>query len=913
MPLEPGSKIGAYTITAPLGAGGMGEVYRATDSKLKREVAIKVLPDDLARDPDRLARFEREAHLLAALNHPNIGAIYGVEESGGAQCLVLELIEGQTLGEMIPDGGMSVEQALPIALQIAEALEAAHTRGIVHRDLKPANIKVTPDGKVKVLDFGLAKAFTGDAEGGSSDVSMSPTLTAAATQAGVIIGTAAYMSPEQAAGQAADHRADIWSFGVVLMEILSGRRLFDGETVSHTLASVLKDDPDWQSLPNALPGRVRELLRRCLLKNARKRLQSIGEARIVIEEYLADPDAFEEEVQDAGAGTQTARTAKSSLLPWAVAALLAISLPIAIWWLRAGPSPVLPLRRANILLPEGELPFRGYGSSAVISPDGSRIAFTTGGTESRSLHLRYIDQWKGKVVVSAAATSPDGPYHPFFSPDGEWIGFVTPSEMKKVSIRGGPPITLCPVERNRGADWGPDGRIVFAVSPSSGLSVVSAAGGEPSVLTELNQETDESSHRWPQWLPGGQAVLFTALTAASNFDSATLEILDVESGEHRTVQRGGTYGRYISSGHIVYINQGTLFAMPFDADTLQATGEAAPVIEGVASNREQGGAQFSISDDGILLYITGSAQATGSTLVWIDGEGERTTLWDQAQDYGNPAFSPDGTRLAIDIESEGYHDVWIYDLTRDVPTRLTFADGDDYSPVWSTDGETIYFASEREGIENIYRKPADGSGEAELVLQSDRLSVPIAISPDGRYLSYLQLESSHPDIWILPLEGGDPELFVATPRTDYGGRYSPDGRWIVYGTNESGSFQVYVRPAAGGRGRWQISTGIGMYPQWSPDGHSIYYRTATQGITAVRVETEGGAFRPGRPAELIEGSHELVLRGTGDHHYTVSPDGERFLMMQRTAEASAADRAHLHIVFNWSDELQRTFAPAGGR
>jgi serine/threonine-protein kinase len=903
MSLSPGTQLGSYRISAQIGAGGMGEVYRASDPGLKREVAIKVLPDEFVREPERKARFVREAQLLAALNHPNIAAVYGLEEFEGAHGLVLELVEGKTLDEMIEGGALPVEEALGIALQIAEALEAAHEKGIVHRDLKPANVKVTPDGKVKVLDFGLAKAFEGEAAGGPGDpsASLSPTLTVAATRAGVILGTAAYMSPEQAAGQAADRRADIWSFGVVLTEMLTGHRVFDGETVSHILASVLKDAPDWSRLPADLPPRILDLLKRCLHRKPRNRLQAIGEARLVLEEYLADPESFTRPAVPV-VTEEEARPAWRGILPWTAAGLLAVALAVTLWGLWPRTRAGQPSYRMSLRVPENQFLMRGYGSSVAISPDGSRIAYVTEDDQYRRLYLRFLDQWEGKMILEADSNL--GPYHPFFSPDGQWVGFVTTTEMKKVPVRGGSPMTLCSVDLSRGASWGPDGRIVFAPSPGSGLSRVSATGGEPEPLTTLDEEAGELSHRWPQILPGGEAILFTSVTEEATFDGANLELFVLETGERRMLHRGGSYGRYVGSGHIVYINEGTLLAFPFDLDRLEVTGSAAPVIEELASNREQVGAHFDVSRAGTLVHATGGARSTGTSLVWTDRQGNMSSLWEANQSYGNPVFSPDGTRLAVDIEREGDRDVWVYDLERDVPTRLTFADGDDFAPVWSPDGGQVYFASDRKGVPAIYRKASDGSGEAEPVLELDRTSVPTSISPDGRLLAYNHFPSGGPDVWILPLDGGEPEQFVGTPAVDYGAQFSPDGRWIAYGSNESGSFQVYVRPASGGRGKWQISTEIGTYPVWSPDGTEIFYRLNSGGVMSVQVEAGGGPFRASRPEPLFEGP--FLVTADGLNRYQVAPDGGRLVML-RTTEGPTEDHEHLRVILNWFDELERTF------
>jgi serine/threonine-protein kinase len=909
MPLTSGSQLGSYRITSQLGAGGMGVVYRASDSNLKRDVAIKVLPDEFVREPERKARFVREAQLLAALNHPNIAAIYGLEESDGTHGLVLELVEGKTLDETIAAGALPVEEALAIALQIAEALESAHEKGIIHRDLKPANVKVTPEGKVKVLDFGLAKAFEGEAAGGSRDssLSLSPTLTVAATQAGVILGTAAYMSAEQAAGQMADRRSDIWSFGVVLMELLTGRRVFAGETVSHILASVLKEDPDWSGLPADLPPRILDLLKRCLNKKPRNRLQAIGEARLLLEEYLANPESFALAAQPATTVAAEEQPAWRRLLPWAAAGVLATGLAITLWSLWPQPAPRQPSLRMGLRAPENEFLMRGYGSNVAISPDGTRVLYVTEDDQSRRLHLRFLDQWEEKVIVEADGNV--GPYHPFFSPDGQWVGFVTTTEMKKVPIRGGSPMTLCSVDLSRGASWGSDGQIIFAPSPRSGLFRVPAAGGEPEPLTTLDEDAGDISHRWPQILPGGNAVLFTSVTEEARFEGTGLEILILETGERRRLHQGGSYGRYVSSGHIVYANEGTLFALPFDLDSLEVTGSAAPVVENVASNREQGGAHFSVSTNGTLIHATGGARSTGTSMVWVDRQGGITPLWDTNQSYANPAFSPDGNRLAVDIEREGNRDIWIYDMERDVPTRFTFADGDDFGAVWSPDGEQIYFASARQGVPAIYRKASDGSGEAEQLLENDRMSVPMSVSADGKLLLYNHFPSGTPDVWILPLDGGEPELFVGTASVDYGARFSPDGRWVAYGSNESGTYQVYVRPASGGRGKWQISTDFGTYPIWSPDGTEIFYRLGSGSVMSVKVGAEGGGFRAGRPETLIEGP--FLVTGDGDNRYQIARSGDRFVML-RTAEGPTEDHEHFRVILGWFGELEDTFSGAAG-
>jgi len=903
-----GTSLSHFKIKAKLGEGGMGEVWRADDTKLGREVALKVLPEAFAEDADRMGRFAREAQVLASLNHTNIAAIYGLEEGPAAgrvvRALVMELVEGETLGERIARGPIPLDETLKTALQIAEALEAAHEKGIVHRDLKPANVKITPEGKVKVLDFGLAKAV--EEERPEAELAHSPTLTAAATQAGIILGTAAYMSPEQAAASPTDRRADIWSFGVVLAEMLTGKQQFQGHTVSHVLASVLKDQPEWGEFPADIPPRILELTQRCLRKDPLRRLQAIGEARILLQEYLADPSAFEPVAEPAAETVIVAPPAPAKrLLPWAVAAVLALALIGAFWALWPETPAAQQPARLSLELPSDAVLFRGYGSSVEQSPDGLRVAYVFGGGNLNQLFLQSYDRWDGDLLVEG--TGDGRPYHPFFSPDGRWVGFVTPKQLKKVPANGGTPIKLCDVAFSRGATWGPDGDIVFAPNPRSGLSRVPAVGGEPAPLTELDEENGEASHRWPQFLPGGKAVLFTSLHEGESFEDARIEVLSLDSGERRTLHRGGYYARYVPSGHLVYVNSETIFSIPFDVEALETTGSAAPILEGLATSPGEGGAHYSVSEDGKLAYLEGGGGGGGHAAFWMDREGNATPFWQEQQVYRNPRVSPDGTRLVVDIEAEGQRDIWVYDIARDVPTRLTFDDATDSGAVWSPDGKFIYFASDRDGAGDIYRKASDGTGEAERLTDDEAIQYPWSISADGKWLAGGREDSETSwDLWLTPLdEGGESRPFLATSFLELGPMISPDGRWIAYFANDSGNFEIYARPISG-RGKWQISSEGASWPFWSPDGTQLFFWSDATTLSVVDVAVEGDTLRVGRPRRQLE--DRFVATGGMSFPAHITPDGERFVVFLQDVNESESNHEHLRVVVNWTDELRTTFA-----
>jgi serine/threonine-protein kinase len=919
-----GERIGSYTIVEKLGEGGMGVVYRATDARLHRDVALKLIPETLAKDPQIMGRFEREAQVLASLNHPNIASIYGVEESGGQRALVMELVEGEELATRIDRGRIPLEEALRISLLIAEALEAAHDRGVVHRDLKPANIKLAARGDtsggalVKILDFGLAKALQGDAAAPSSpDPTRSPTLSVAATQAGMILGTAGYMSPEQARALPADRRADIWSFGVILYELLAGRRAFAGDTVADTLAKVIEREPDWTLLPATTPAPIKALLERCLVKSPRHRLQAIGEARLVIEDSLRDlanaktpttvvaPPPAEPRPRSGVSGWR-------SLLPWAIAAVTSVLAAIGFLGRDAPAADPTPLMRLEIVVGQDPLD-SALGSSVAFAPDGTRIAYVEADSERQYLYLRSLDQTK-PVLLAEGLINADGPYQPFFSPDGKWIGYVTPSELRKVPVSGGTPLKICTVLRSRGATWLPDDTIVVSPGTSDGLSRVPVVGGTLTPVTELDAARGETTHRWPQVLPGGDAVLFTSRTKGT-FEAARLEVVSLESGERKVVYEGGSYGRYVPSGHLVFVSGGTLFAVAFDPERREVIGSPVPAIQEIASSESEGGAQFDFSSNGHLAYLAGGGEITTYPILTVDRDGSSRTLWTEAGAYANPRLSPDGERLALTVLRDRNWDVWVFDLDRGVANRLTFGDSLDSEQIWSPDGESLIFSSDQDGVDSLFRKRADGSGETERLTEATKAQWASSSSPDGRYVAFTENDTGF-DIGLLDLTTGKTRDFLATEAGDSVPDISPDGRWIAHASEESGRSEIYVRPFPDGAGKWQVSDAGGTAPRWSGDGKELFWRNDT-GIVVAEVETAGPKFRSGRSRQLFTGPFQGGLQGIGIAgyqftDYDVSPDGQHFVMFPDPRKEGRETHQHLTLVTGWFGELERLQPARGG-
>ena len=914
MPLVSGTKLGAYEVVEPLGAGGMGEVYLALDSKLQRKVALKVLPEAFANDAQRMARFEREAQFLAALNHANIGAIYGLEESDGVRALVMELVDGPTLSQRIAnstataENGVPIplEDALPIAKQIAEALEYAHERGIIHRDLKPANVKVKPDGAVKVLDFGLAKALADDPT--SSDISTSPTLSVAATRAGFILGTAAYMAPEQARGKSVDRRADIWSFGVVFFEILTGQQLFPGETASDSLAAVITRQPDWNALPQDTPPTIRRLLQRCLEKDPRRRLQAIGEARYAIEEAIANPDASE---PSSSAGATVAASFWLRALPWqAAAGLFALLALAAIWrpWSKSFPVDVVHLTAE--FGADGSLPI-AFGSSAILSPDGTRIAFVLEninlGHGPPGIYLRSLDQLRATLLPGT-----EGARNPFFSPDSQWIAFFADGKLKKVSVQGGAAVTLCDVTEDRGGAWGEDGNIVFAPAPRASLSRVSSGGGTPTPFSTLDKQAGEVSHRWPQFLPGGKAVLFTSSRHGGNYEDADSMVQIISTGQKKKVSQGGFYARYLPSGHLAYIHDDTLFAVPFDLKRLEAVGQPVPVVEQIVNNNGTAGAQFSFSQTGSFVYASGRGSANLVSIYWLTSDGKTQPLREAPALYFTPSFSPDGKYLAVAIITGRKQDIWVYSWERDTLSRITFTDSANTQPAWTPDGKRITYAvTEEGGLFNISWKRADGAGEAQRLIEGKYTLSQASWSPDGKTLAFVQFNpDTSGDIMTLSVEGdektgwkpGAPKPFLNTPFGEFFPAFSPDGHWLAYNSNESGSYEVYVRPFPGPGGKWQISTGGGFMPQWSRNSRELFYRTPDNRIMTASYSVTADSFHADKPRSWSD--VQISNRGL-DRNFTPHPDGKRIAFFKTLGEEAQSRITKVTFILNFSDEIRR--------
>jgi Tol biopolymer transport system component/predicted Ser/Thr protein kinase len=870
--------IGHYRIVSKLGEGGMGAVYRATDTKLNRDVAIKVLPEAFAQDAGRMARFEREARVLASLNDPGIAAIYGIEENA----IVMELVEGVTLADRIARAPIPIEEALTLAKQVAEALEAAHEKGIIHRDLKPANVMVTAGGRIKVLDFGLAKA--GEPTASSPDLTSSPTQSVRATEAGMIMGTAAYMSPEQAAGKPVDKRSDIWSFGVLLAEMLTGKRFFEGETLSHTLAHVLTGPIELDCLPDATPPPVRELIGRCLDRTLKNRLRDIGDARIVLQECLANPSAA-----PASVGPIAVRR---GVLPWAAALAIAIVAGGIGWWRATrAPEPLARVRMNVEIAPDLAI---SRSNGIAISEDGTRLALLLQGADGkRRLYTRLLDR---KELNPLPGT--ENAMAPFFSPDGRWIGFAADGRLKKISVEGGAPVPICEAPAVR-ANWGDDGNIVFV--GLGGLWRVSSAGGVPAQLTKL------SDAGWPQVLPGSKAVLYTSRTLSTNVDEANIEAFSLKTGQTKVVQRGGFSGRYIvtpDGGRFIYSHGGTLFAAPFDLDRLTLTGGAVPVTDGVYASLN-GGSEFAVSRNGTVVYVPGKGQSAG-TIQWIDQQGKLAPLLATPGDYYSPRFSPDGKRLAISVNRGSETAIVVKDIDREMPLRVSFLDGVNEYPVWSRDGQHIIFNSTSPKAPGLYWIRSDASGEPIRLSEGKLQEHPYSFSPDGKLLALtVRGVSGRANIAIATIEGdtghptlGTPKVFLATPYTEGFPTFSPDGHWLAYVTNESGTREVYVRPFPGPGGKWPISGSGGTNPVWSRDTAELLFSEANGRVMTVRYTAKGDSFNARKPEVWTEARVHGFLTVYG---WDLSPEGKRLAAAEPDPD-DLKPLTHLTLLLNFFEQ-----------
>jgi eukaryotic-like serine/threonine-protein kinase len=907
-----GTRLGTYEVLLPLGAGGMGEVYRARDTRLGRDVALKILPPLFSQNPERLARFEREAQLLAALNHPHIGAIYGLEKASDTHFLVLELVEGDTLATRIAAGALPLNEALRIGREIIDALEAAHDKGIIHRDLKPSNIALTADGHVKVLDFGLAKAtdpVISGSEVSPIGVTYSPTLTLAATQAGVILGTAAYMSPEQAKGRVADKRSDVWAFGCVLFEMLSGVRVFDGEDASDTMAAVLRGEPAWQALPAGVPLYLREILRRCLDKDRRTRIPDFSVIRFLLDDggrAAAAPVA----VPPTTAPSRTGRL--TTAFPWAAAVVAVVVAAIALVnWAPWRSAPVTLPTRVNASIGVDDSLFTDVGSAAAFSPDGRLMVMTVAGaTSPPHLVLRRLDQLLANTISNS-----EGGVSPFFSPDSQWIAFFAGGKLKKVSVNGGAAVTLADASQPRGGTWTDDGFIIFAASSTGGLSRVSDSGGPVEEWTKLTE--GDVTHRWPDAVPGGR-VIFTS-TISSAYGDAQISVRDPD-GTVRRLLRGATFGRYAASGHILYLVNNALFSVPFDASRGEVVGAGVPVIDAVTQNAGNGSGQFTVSRTGTVAYLGGDSTAGDTPIQWLDQTGKTSPLRTMPANWSNPSFSPDGRRLAIDISDGTQSDIWIYDWERDTLSRLTFDPTDDLRPVWTPDGTRIAYSSRRGDKQNVnlWWQRADGTGEPQRLTDSVAQQTPSAFGPGGRILAFDEVSQGSKtarDLMMLPIEGDDatgwkagtPTVFLQTPQNEGSAMFSPDGRWVAYISNETGGNEVYVRPYPGPGGKWQISTGGGDDPTWAPARSEFFFASNDNRLMVAPFSVSGASFQAEKPRVWTD--KKFVARPRPpSRDVAIHPDGKRFAL------ASAQDGAdekidQIVIVFDFFDELRRAAKP----
>jgi serine/threonine-protein kinase len=864
--LTRGSRVGEYEVRTLLGSGGMGEVYRARDTRLDRDVAIKVLPAYLSSDRDRLRRFEQEAQATAAVNHPNILSVFQFGSYQGAPYLVTELLEGETLRELIRRGPIAQRKVIDLAIQIAQGLAAAHGKGIVHRDLKPENLFLTKDGRIKILDFGLAKL-----------IGLEPradTQGAADTEPGMILGTVNYMAPEQVRGQAADNRSDIFAFGVIIYEMLSGKRAFQRQTPADTMSAILKEDPPL--LPEALAPALSRIVRRCLEKNPDQRFQSASDLGFALEAITTMSD------------TSSAQLVNKPRRPWSIAVgglLVVAGLLAAVLWLRkSAPSDQgVSQVKFSVALPSNDSIGEYVGSSVALSRDGTKLAYVVNHGTERSIFIRPLNQLEGTSVAGTERGSA-----PFFSPDGEWLGFAADGKLKKVAVKGGQPQTLCDVAVMPGATWGPDDTIVYSPNFNVGLFAISARGGKPQRLT-----TPKSGefHFLPDFLPGGKEVLFTIWNGtSSSLDESRTAVLSLDTGKVRVILEGGWSARYAPS-HLLYIEGESLLSVPFDWEQLRVTGRPEEIARGIWKNLYVGVAYLATANNGTFAYISGGAGGPQRSLVWVNRTGERQVISRARHPYSAPRLSPDGRHIALWIMHDIVANIWNYDPARDTFARLTFF-GDDHTVAWSPNGKQVAFESSRNGPHQLFVVSAEG-GDPVQVTSGNSEHYLCDWSPDGRRLAYVDWNSERgADLWTLDLDSKVTSPVANTRFMEKQGTFSPDGHWIAFTSDEAGQYQIYVQAFPGPGPKRQVSSGGGEEPAWSRSGKELFYRLGGQ-VFVVPMEEKNGAMNSGRPKLLFQGLFNYTI--TFSRTYDVGPDGR--LLMVAEPEGPLAPR-QIDVIVN---------------
>jgi len=892
-----GKTLAHYEVTGLLGKGGMGEVYRAHDHKLGREVAVKILPSELSSDPERVARFEREARTLASLQHPNVASIYGFEEVDGVRFLVMELVQGRDLSLRIAEGRMPLDEVLRFARQIAAGLEAAHERGIIHRDLKPANVIVNDAGEAKILDFGLARAWYGDAPDGG-DPENSPTITAAMTRSGTILGTAAYMSPEQARGRNVDRRADIWAFGAILWEMVTGQRLFEGETVSDTLAAVLRAEPDWTQLPVDEAPLLCRLIERCLVRDPKQRLRDIGEARILLQEGGTESSLLSfPAVGGAGAPDRATRG-----LRWPVVAAIGVIM-LGIGWFADrtffSSAPEIPLLHTMIPVPAGTEFDMGSGSPgpAVLSPDGTMVVFSARGEDGVvALYLRRLDS---SDAVKLSGTAEDAAY-PFWSPDSKYIAYfaLNGGKLRKVAVGGGPPVTLCSANNGKGGSWNRDGVIIFAPSSDTPINRVPSVGGEPEAVTKLREE--DNSHRHPRFLPNGRDFIFTARLKEGEF---AIWMGSLDGREPIEVTESDCQAEF-AAGYLFSAREGVLSAQAFDPATGKLSGGWTPIAEQLlVAGGGAGAGSYSVLPSGMMTFQTGSTE-TERTLSWTNLETRLSVPIGSTGQMYFPRISPDGRRCVVEVQGEAPlgRDLWLVDLETGLRNRFTFENGDEVSACWTPDGTTIVYTSRADGVNRIIRRPVEGTGGESILYESPDGITTNSVRPDGRGVLFTHDIPDTSNVWNLEFIEfeGDHAPTVVLASEGYGGRYSPDSRWIAYGGRTADQWEVFVMPAGGGR-KWQITTGGAIWPQWQPDGKRLFVHAYGNKVVAYPVETSGSSFQFGSPEEFME----VDALTSGGIPFDVHPDAERIIQAGRDPSHAGEELSPIHLVTDWRRALVR--------